>query len=149
MDNIKVGEKLEYCGLTYKAREVDINITHPYDKCELCDLKDGKRKLCLNNFCKCGSCFGRERKDGKDIIFIREDKHKRMIDKFLSIQKEIAQVENLKAENEILKEHNHHLAESNRRLMEQNKNFEQQLKNIYVNINKAIKNEVYKFMTKQ
>ena len=57
-------------------------------------------------------------------------------------------MENLKHENERLKEQISRIGEDNRKLREQNTKFQEQLKTIYANINKAIKTEVYKFMTK-
>jgi hypothetical protein len=150
MENfVKANDYFEFCGIKYKAVEVGRNSASPFAKCSLCSLNKDGRKLCLSHACKCGSCAGWARKDNTDVIFVcekiaTEDAFK----KLLSLRKELTKMENLKHENERLKVQISRIGEDNRKLREQNTKFHEQLKTIYANINKAIKTEVYKFMTK-
>ena len=148
-DFVGVNDYFEFCGIKYKAVEVGRNSATPFAKCNLCSLNKDGRKLCLSHACKCGSCAGWARKDNTDVIFVcekvaTEDAFK----KLLSLRKELTKMENLKHENERLKRQCEHLVADNNALSEQNEKFKNQLKTIYANINKAIKTEVYKFMTK-
>ena len=148
--DLNVGKTFEFCGLKYKVTEVPHSIGNPFSKCELCGLKHNGRKLCLGNSCNCGECFGWDRKDGKDVIFVLNEKmNMEAIDRILSLRKEIANLEQLEDEVKRLREHNTSLANSNRRLMEENRTLKNNLENIYININRAIKKEIYKGIDKK
>ena len=148
-DYVSLNEEFNFCGITYKPFVVDKDPLASYAKCELCDLYCDGRKLCLNNSCHCGSCAGWSRRDGKEVVFVADKKEKtNAFKKLLAMRNDIARVNNLIHNNEMLREQNKRLAEENRRLTEQNRKFQEQLKTIYANINKAIKTEVYKFMTR-
>lgn len=148
---VEVDGVFKYCDITYRAKEVPHDAKNPYYKCKMCDLNyKGYQKLCLSNYCKCGECFGWERKDGNDIIFLVDDGiSKEYVEKMIEARKKLAKMEVIEEENRRLRERNKKLTETNMKLVEQCQNYEKQLGNIYANINKAIKAEVYKFMTKK
>ena len=48
------GNNFEFEGIEYTPERY--NGASDTLQCESCDLKVGRRKLCLNNMCKCGEC---------------------------------------------------------------------------------------------
>ena len=149
-EDIEIDKTLKFAGLEYKAVTVDYNAHNPFYKCALCDLNDNGKKHCLSNLCHCGSCFGWDRFDGKDIIFVLANgTSKEVANEILKMKRDLAQVNVLRQENEMLKERNEKLVKENHKLMNQNMQFEAQLTTIYANINRAIKAEVYKHMDKR
>ena len=48
------GNNFEFEGIEYAPERY--NGVSDTLQCESCDLKVGRRKLCLNNMCKCGDC---------------------------------------------------------------------------------------------
>ena len=149
-DYIEEDNIFNFVGLEYKAVTVDHDIHNPFYKCALCDLNNNGKKHCLSNLCKCGSCFGWDRHDGKDVIFVLANgASKEVADEILKMKRELAQAHELHNENERLKERNAKLVEANHKLLRQNMQFEAQITTIYANINRAIKKEIYKYMDKE
>ena len=153
-EDFEIGDVFEYDGLNYTVVEAD----HTMPQCEQCDLCIGHRKLCFANNCDNGHCgyAYNERHDRKKVVFKIMDKEldveqqQKLQDKKLRTELRLMRhdIEALKEQNKRLREHNITLASANRTLMEKNSKYENQLKTIYANINKAIKTEIYKYMTK-